>query len=84
MKKLFNLLNTKKTTILNFIIVLTIITLIIINPLLSISVILYFLPSTIAAVQNKKNFTAIIVTNIIFGWTILGWIVCLIWSLLKD
>jgi len=84
MKKFINFLFKNKTVVLNTIIILILSALIIVNPLITLSIIFYFIPSIIAAVQNKKNFTAIIVTNIIFGWTVLGWIICLIWSLLKD
>lgn len=42
-----------------------------------------FLPS-ILAIQNKhKNRTAIIVLNILGGWTGIGWLVALIWAIKK-
>lgn len=41
---------------------------------------LYFLPSIIAACRNHLNTGAIIVLNLLLGWTVIGWIVALIWS----
>jgi hypothetical protein len=40
----------------------------------------YFLPSLIANGRRHHNTNAITVTNIFFGWTVLGWLICLIWS----
>lgn len=41
----------------------------------------YFLPSIIAVRRHKKSAGSIIVINFVFGWTFLGWIICLAWSL---
>jgi hypothetical protein len=38
----------------------------------------YFLPSI--AGWNKKNFTAILVLNFFLGWTLVGWVVALVWA----
>lgn len=46
---------------------------------LLISLFLYFLPAFLA--RNKPNFTAILVLNILTGWTFIGWIVALVWAL---
>lgn len=43
---------------------------------------LYFLPSIIG--RNKRNFAAIFVLNLLLGWTLVGWIVALIWALTVD
>ncbi|WP_299581423.1 superinfection immunity protein [Mucilaginibacter sp.] len=42
----------------------------------------YFLPAIIG--RKKKNATAIAFCNPFFGWTIAGWVVCLIWALSGD
>ena len=42
-------------------------------------VLLYFLPSILG--WNKKNITAIFVLNLLIGWTFIGWVVALVWSL---
>lgn len=45
---------------------------------------IYFLPSIIAVSKKKKNGVAIFVTNLLLGWTVLGWIISLIWSVTND
>lgn len=42
---------------------------------------LYFVPAIVAHQRNHPNFGAITATNVLLGWTALGWIVALIWSL---
>ncbi len=44
---------------------------------------LYFLPFLIAALRQHKNTLAIFLLNIALGWTFLGWITALIWSVTK-
>jgi hypothetical protein len=45
----------------------------------------YFAPSIIAKEQNpKRSLGAIFALNLILGWTVIGWIVALIWALTKD
>jgi hypothetical protein len=43
---------------------------------------LYFLPSFIG--WNKRSSGAIIALNILLGWTFVGWVVALVWSLTAD
>jgi len=43
----------------------------------------YFIPSIVAYTNEKKNESAIIILNIFLGWTILGWIIALIWAFMK-
>jgi hypothetical protein len=40
----------------------------------------YFLPWIIAILRNHHNRQAIVVTNLLLGWTLIGWLACLIWS----
>ncbi len=42
----------------------------------------YFLPAIIG--RHKRNARAILVLNLLLGWTILGWIGALIWALLRE
>jgi len=44
----------------------------------------YLLPTLIAAKKEKSNLTAITVLNILLGWTLIGWIIALIWACTKD
>lgn len=39
----------------------------------------YLLPSLIASVRKHRNANAIFLVNLFFGWTVLGWLVALIW-----
>jgi Superinfection immunity protein len=45
---------------------------------------LYFLPSIIACYRKHCNQGPIFILNLIFGWTILGWIIPLAWSTSKG
>jgi len=45
---------------------------------------LYFLPSIIARSRQKKNAGSIFVLNFFFGWTFIGWVLMLAWSVAKD
>lgn len=40
----------------------------------------YFLPGLIAYNRKHKNEGAIVVLNLLLGWTLLGWIIALVWS----
>ena len=44
----------------------------------------YFLPTIIGIARSKRNAAAIGVLNALLGWTILGWIVALIWATTVD
>lgn len=46
---------------------------------LLISLFLYFLPAYLA--RNHPNFTAILLLNLLAGWTFIGWIIALVWAL---
>ena len=50
--------------------------------LILIVLVIYFVPSIIA--KGKPNFAAIFMLNLLLGWTVLGWIGALIWSLTGD
>jgi len=53
------------------------------GPLLLVAIIIapYFLPTLIAAFRSHHQTVAIFATNLLLGWTVLGWIAALIWSL---
>ena len=44
--------------------------------------VLYFLPTIVGC--RKRNAPAICVLNLLLGWTILGWIVALVWACTID
>lgn len=55
------------TTLLSFLLVL-------------IAIAIYFFPSSIAKLRKHHQATAIFVLNIFLGWTLLGWVVALVWA----
>jgi hypothetical protein len=46
--------------------------------------ILYELPAIIAYKRDHRRFLAILLLNILLGWTILGWIGAFIWSCVSE
>lgn len=46
--------------------------------ILAISLLLYFLPSIIAIKVKHPNKLLIFVINLLTGWSVIGWIICLI------
>jgi hypothetical protein len=40
----------------------------------------YFLPAVIALWRSHRSFGTILFVNLLFGWTGLGWLVCIIWA----
>jgi hypothetical protein len=42
----------------------------------------YFLPSIVGLVRGARDIVAIMLINLLFGWTVIGWIGTLIWSLI--
>jgi hypothetical protein len=42
---------------------------------------LYVLPTYIAFKRDHKNRIPILVVNIFFGWSFVGWVACIAWSL---
>jgi hypothetical protein len=46
--------------------------------------ILYFLPSIIALARSKRDLLAIFLLNFFLGWSVIGWIVALVWAAKND
>ena len=46
--------------------------------------VMYFLPSIIALVKNKRDRLAIFLLNFFLGWSVIGWIVALVWAAKND
>jgi hypothetical protein len=40
----------------------------------------YFLPAIIAGIRQHPNDWSISLLNLLLGWTVLGWLIALIWS----
>jgi hypothetical protein len=52
--------------------------------LLLIAVALYFLPTIVAAASSKRKTGAILVLNLFLGWTLLGWVLALVWAVADE
>jgi hypothetical protein len=50
-------------------------------PFFGFGCVMYFLPSLIAALRNQKDVLTIFLVNFLLGWSVIGWIVCLVWAL---
>jgi len=44
----------------------------------------YFTPTFVAYHRRKRNSGAIFALNLFLGWTLLGWVISLVWALTKD
>ena len=44
----------------------------------------YFIPTIIAMGAERKNSVAITALNIVLGWTLLGWVIALVWACCND
>jgi hypothetical protein len=45
---------------------------------------LYLLPFAIALGRGRTNTGAIFALNVFLGWTLLGWVVALVWAVAHD
>jgi hypothetical protein len=48
------------------------------------SLAVYFVPTIIALARHARNALAIVLINIFAGWTFLGWVAALIWSIVDQ
>lgn len=53
-------------------------------PFLGFGFVMYFLPSILAFARNKRDTTAIVLLNFFLGWTMIGWVVALVWAVKTD
>lgn len=44
---------------------------------------IYMIPTCVAASRKHRNTMAIAVLNLFFGWTLFGFVGCLVWSLIN-
>lgn len=52
--------------------------------LIIIGIILYFVPTAIALMRGHRQALAIGALNLFLGWTLLGWVGSLVWSLMNS
>jgi hypothetical protein len=53
-------------------------------PFFGFGFLMYFLPSVIALARSKRDLLAIFLLNLFLGWTLIGWIVALVWAAKAD
>jgi hypothetical protein len=53
-------------------------------PFFGVGFVMYFLPSIIAFARSKRDVTAIVLLNFFLGWTMIGWVVALVWAVKTD
>ena len=42
---------------------------------------LYFAPALVASSRRHESAPAVWILNFLLGWTVVGWVICLIWAL---
>jgi hypothetical protein len=52
--------------------------------LIAICALIYFIPTIVAGHNKKQNAGAIGALNLLLGWTLVGWVVALVWAMSKD
>ena len=52
--------------------------------LVIVGLVFYFLPAFIASSRGHHNSGALFVANLLAGWTFIGWVICLVWSLTNQ
>jgi hypothetical protein len=45
---------------------------------------LYFLPTIIGASRHKTNLVGIFLVNFFLGWSVIGWVVALVWAVSTE
>ena len=50
----------------------------------ALSAVVYFVPVLIGKQRNTENLEAIFLVDLVFGWTVLGWIAALIWAIYEE
>ncbi|WP_414155815.1 superinfection immunity protein [Pseudomonas sp. BNK-43-a] len=48
---------------------------------IALSLVIYFVPMMIAFYRNHGRYTTIFMMNLFLGWTMVVWVICLIWAL---
>jgi Superinfection immunity protein len=53
-------------------------------PIFGLGFVFYFLPSIVAFARSKRDSASIFILNLLLGWTAIGWVIALVWSLRAD
>ena len=46
--------------------------------------VIYLIPAIIGFIRKKDNKMAILLLNLFLGWSLIGWVVALVWAVSKD
>lgn len=52
--------------------------------LLLLAIVVYFIPVLVAGFRDHQNRLAILMLNLFLGWTLLGWVVALVWACMST
>ena len=44
----------------------------------------YFIPTFIAIARRQRNTLSIFILNLLLGWSVIGWVISLVWALKVD
>ncbi len=53
-------------------------------PVFLVLIAVHFLPTIVAVVRHHPKTLAIVLINIFLGWTVIGWVVALIWAFVSQ
>ena len=53
-------------------------------PFFGLGFVMYFLPSIVAFARSKRDTASIVLLNLFLGWTMIGWVVALVWAFKTD
>jgi hypothetical protein len=53
-------------------------------PLGLVGLLLYFLPTIVAASRHHSSVIGILLLNFFLGWSVIGWIIALVWALSRP
>ena len=53
-------------------------------PFFGLSFVMYFLPSIVAFARGKRDTASIVLLNFFLGWTMIGWVIALVWAFKAD
>jgi hypothetical protein len=54
------------------------------GPFFGFGFLIYFLPTIVALVRHKRNVVSVLLLNLFLGWTLIGWIIALVWASTVD
>jgi uncharacterized membrane protein YhaH (DUF805 family) len=49
-----------------------------------VSLVIYFIPTIVAIIRRARNAVGVVVLNVLGGWTFVGWIIALVWSIIDK